>query len=112
MRHEAEQFDLWGNDLFRPAEIVPGTIVRLIWREPGRKPKPGPHRYRVISPALAFLLSGKDPGTMQDWELALVANDVALLAMDGPASDDSAAGDFLPRTAVFWRKREGLTAGY
>lgn len=114
MRHDAEQFDLFErDDLFRSAPLLPGTIVRLIWREPGRKPRPGPHRYRVLSPALAFLLKNRDPGTMHEWELRLVNEGVALLALDGPRPHaDMMPRDFLPECMLFWRKRDAVTAGY
>jgi hypothetical protein len=115
MRHEAEQFHLFERgDLFKRPELVPGTIVRLIWFNSGRKPTVSPHRYRVISPALAFLMTGDDPGTAADWQLRQFERDVALFPIDGPHiwHDMEHAGDFFPHSAVFWRGRGAVTAGY
>jgi len=112
MRHEAEQFELWGDDLFQRAELVPGTIVRLIWREPGRKPRPGPHRYRVLSPTLYYLLSGRDPDLSADWEIAQVSTHLPLLAVSGLAGEMGDSGDYVPMSVLFWRKRDAETAGY
>ncbi|MEK7950405.1 hypothetical protein [Luteolibacter soli] len=113
MKHEAEQFDLWKAELFTRPEIRPGDIVRILSHDHRGKRKLFPHRYRVLSPALAWLLTGDDPGTAQDWQLHQWSRSVALLCLDDLIGwDDDPESPFLPGSMVFWRSTDAVTKGY